>query len=69
MEFRQLSSDHSDQVMGLEKELFGNEAWSKKTMLSEFVAPHSFYVGEELAGLWFKNLSVERSEVELSNCS
>jgi len=44
-EFKQLSSDHIDQVMGLEKELFGKEAWSKKTMLSEFVAPHSFYFG------------------------
>jgi N6-L-threonylcarbamoyladenine synthase len=51
MEFRQLSSDHIDQVMGLEKELFGKEAWSKKTMLSEFVAPHSFYVGVFEGGL------------------
>ena len=45
MDFRKLSSDHIDQVMELEKELFGKESWSKKTMLSEFEAPNSFYLG------------------------
>ncbi len=45
MEFRQLGADQIDQVMALEKELFGKEAWSQKTMLSEFAAPNSFYLG------------------------
>ncbi len=45
MECRQLGADQIDQVMALEKELFGKEAWSQKTMLSEFAAPNSFYLG------------------------
>jgi N6-L-threonylcarbamoyladenine synthase len=45
MDFRQLRDDHIDEVMELEKELFGREAWSIKSMLSELTAPHSFYVG------------------------
>jgi N6-L-threonylcarbamoyladenine synthase len=53
VDLRKLSADHIDQVVSLERELFGREAWSKQTMLREFVAPHSFYVGifeDELVG-------------------
>lgn len=53
MELRRLRESDIDSVMRIESELFGKEAWSKKTMLSEFLAPHSFYIGlfeEDLVG-------------------
>lgn len=45
MELRKLSDADIEEVMQLEKALFEKEAWSKKTMLSEFSAPHSHYLG------------------------
>ena len=36
-----------EQIMGIEKACFGNDAWSKANMKSELLAPHTTYVVAE----------------------
>lgn len=45
MEIRRLVASDIEEVMQLERALFGKEAWSQKSMLAEFSAPHAYYIG------------------------
>ena len=51
MEIRELGPEDLEQVMPLERELFGDEAWLDKTMASELENPNTYYLGVFEEGL------------------
>ena len=51
MEYRVLSAEHLPELMPLERELFGHEAWLERSMLAELENPNTYYLGIFDSGL------------------
>ena len=45
MEIRELTLGDLSDLMALERELFGNEAWLESSMRAELENPNTYYVG------------------------